>query len=74
MGRRGFGCGFDLPYPGGIRAAVGDVLANGTAEQHRLLQNDADALSQAFQRHIAHVVAVDQHLTFADVGRNAESD
>ena len=45
----------------GIGAAVGDVLADGAAEQHGLLQHDADMAAQALQRHVAHVVPVDAH-------------
>ena len=51
----------------GIRAAEGDVVADRAAEQGRLLQHDADLRAQALERHVAHVVAVDQHAPGGDV-------
>ena len=51
----------------GVRTTVGDVVADGAAEQRRLLQHDADLGAQALDSHIAHVVSVDQHPSFAGV-------
>ena len=55
---RGAGGGFHLGV-GGVRPAVGDVLADGAAEQGGLLQDDADLPAQRLQRHVADVDAVD---------------
>ena len=53
-GRRG-----DL-LPGGPRLAVGDVLGHRAAEQVDVLLHHADGGAQAFQRHLADVLPVDE--------------
>ena len=51
----------------GIGSAIGDVVADRAAEQRRLLQDDADLVAQTLERHVAHVVTVDQHAALGDI-------
>ena len=63
---RGAGGGLHLGV-GGVRPAVGDVLADGAAEQGGLLQHDADLPAQRLQRGVADVGAVDGDAAGGDV-------
>ena len=47
----------------GVGLAVGDVLPDGRAEQHGILQHEADLIAQRLQRVAANVAAVDAHLS-----------
>ncbi len=55
------GGGFDFPV-GGIKPAVADVFPNGTAEQMRPLQHDAEIRLIPSQSAVTEVVAVDEDL------------
>ena len=59
MDLRRFGRGFHIRLRGTI-ATIGDVIANGVVEQHRILRHDANGLMQAFLRHIPHVLTVNE--------------
>ena len=50
-----------------VRLAVGDIVPHRVVEQHRLLRDDADLRAQRIQRHVPHIVVVDQNLPAADV-------
>ncbi len=50
-----------------VRLAVGDVVAHGVVEQHRLLRDDSDLRAQGCQSHVANVVAIDQQASRGDV-------
>jgi hypothetical protein len=43
-----------------VRPAVGDVLAHGAMEQHRVLQHEADVRAQRIELVVAQIAAVDQ--------------
>jgi hypothetical protein len=45
---------------GGIGPAVADVVADRAAEEHGLLQRDADVAAQRRQVQVPHVMAVDR--------------
>ena len=44
-----------------IGAAIGDVFPDGAAEQQRILQHEADLITQRLQGELAHVDAVELH-------------
>ena len=44
---------------GGVEAAIGDVFADGAAEQEDVLGDDADLVAQRGLRHVANVYAID---------------
>ena len=52
------------------RAGEGDVVAQAAGEQERLLRHDAQLTTQRVERHVAQIVAVDQH---AALGRVVEA-
>jgi hypothetical protein len=52
--------GLDLGLVG-VRAAEGDVVGDRAAEQERLLGHDPHLRAQRVRRHVAQVVAVDEH-------------
>ncbi len=58
----GFGSALDL-LCGGVHCAEGDVLADGVAEQERLLRHEADGATQRGEREVADIVAVDEQRT-----------
>ena len=45
---------------GRVGAAERDVLAHGRGEEERILRDHADLAAQRCERHVAHVVAVDE--------------
>ena len=47
--------------------AVGDIVPHRIVEQHRLLRDNPDLRSQRLQRHIPHIVVVNQNPPAADV-------
>jgi len=47
--------------------AIGDVVADGVVEEHRVLRHHADAGAQALLRHVADVLPVDADRTFGHV-------
>ena len=51
----------------GVGAAVADVVGDGVVEQHRVLRHHADRGAQAFLRHVADVLPVDQDRAALDV-------
>src|SRR5216683_643928 len=53
--------------PARARHAVGDVLRHGLVEQHDFLRDDADLLPEGRQRDVAHVDAVNEDASGADV-------
>ncbi len=59
MRQGGAGRGLHLLLRDG-RLPVGDVVAQGVVEQHRLLGDDADLRAQRGQRGVAHVAAIDE--------------
>ena len=61
--------GLDLVHAG-VRAPEADVVGDRAAEQERLLRHDAHLRAQRPRRHLAQVVAVDEH---APVGRVVEA-
>jgi hypothetical protein len=63
---RALGGPLDL-LAGRVRAAVGDVVVHGRAEQERVVGNDADLVPQRAGLDLAHVAAVDQHAALGDV-------
>ena len=52
---------------GDVIVAVANVLLDGGLEEHRLLADDADVLTQPLDVVVANVLAVDLHLTGDDV-------
>jgi len=52
---------------GGVGAAKGDVVANGTGKEIGFLQHDADLAPHAVQGDIAHVPVIDEDAAFAHV-------
>ena len=57
---------FDL-LVGRLRAAEGDVLADGRGEEERVLRDHADLTAQRCECHLAHVDTVDRHRARLDV-------
>jgi len=53
--------GGDHVLVGGVGPPIADVVHHRVAEQEGILQHDPDLAAQAVGRHVAHVVAVDQH-------------
>ena len=45
-----------------IGAAIANVVAQRVVEQHRILRHDADGLAQAFLRHGAHRLTINQNI------------
>ena len=58
-----------LPYRSIVAAdaAIGDVVAHGIVEQHRILRNDADCGAQGRLGHIADILPIDRHAAIADI-------
>ena len=50
-----------------VRLPVGNVVAHGVVEQHRLLRDHADLRAQRGQRDVAHVAAIDEQASGGDI-------
>src|SRR5918997_4553853 len=57
----GVGCfgGLDNLFRGGVQLAVGDVLLDGGAEKHRVLEDDPDLLAQGLELVFPYVSPID---------------
>ena len=67
-----FGCAKNLGAAG-ARLAVGDIVPDGSVEQQRLLQHEADLLAQRLLRETADVQPVDSHRAGYPDRRSGES-
>ena len=53
----------DHLFVAGLRPAVFNIVAQAAGKQEAFLHNHTDVLAQTAQRHIAHVMTINQHLT-----------
>ena len=63
----GGACGRLDVSAGGARATVGNIFGKGQRKQEWLLEHDGDALAQAPQLNVPHVLAIHQHTTLPGV-------
>ena len=60
-------CGGGDPLHGDVGLAIGDVVANGVVEEHRLLRDFADLLAERDESEVADVVVIEKDGAAGDV-------